>query len=49
MYGKYKLNDIVCLDNNIRDFLKFKCTEIKMEVLLNYILCNYCKHKELIS
>ena len=49
MYGKYKLNDIVCLDNNIREFLKFKSTEIKMAVLLNYILCNYCKHKELFS
>lgn len=49
MYGKYKLNDVLCLDDNIREFLKFKSTEIKMAVLLNYILCNYCKHKELFS
>ena len=47
MYGKYKLNDIVCLDDNIREFLKFKSKEVKMTVLLNYVLCNYCKHKEL--
>jgi hypothetical protein len=47
MYGKYKLEDIVCLDDNIREFLKFKSKEVKMTVLLNYVLCNYCKHKEL--
>lgn len=43
MFGKYNLNDIVILNDNLRKFLKMRNNEIKMNVLLNYVLCNYCE------
>jgi len=47
MFGKYNLNDIVILNDNLRKFLKMRNNEIKMNVLLNYVLCNYCERNKL--
>lgn len=34
-------NDIVILDNKFRKFLKMHQTELRYNVILNYLLCNY--------
>jgi hypothetical protein len=39
MSGGY--NNMVILDTKFKKFLKFKQTEIKYDVILNYLLCNY--------
>jgi len=39
MSGGY--NDMVILNTKFKKFLKFKQTEIKYDVILNYLLCNY--------
>jgi hypothetical protein len=43
MFGKYNLNESVILNDNLRKFLKMRNNDIKMNVLLNYVLCNYCE------
>jgi hypothetical protein len=35
------IDDVVIIDNKLKNFLKFKQDSIKMNVLLNFILCNY--------
>jgi hypothetical protein len=39
--SNYNLDEIVVLDNKLRKFLKFRSTEIKYNIVLNYFLCNY--------
>jgi hypothetical protein len=34
-------SDVVILHNKFRRFLKMRQTEIKYDVILNYLLCNY--------
>ena len=41
MIESYSLNEMVILDNKFRRFLKMKSTEIKYNVYINYLLCNY--------
>jgi hypothetical protein len=41
MIESYSLNEMVILDNKFRKFLKMKSTEIKYNVYINYLLCNY--------
>ena len=36
------LDEIVILNDDIKKFLTIKQKEIKMGVLLNFVLCNYC-------
>jgi hypothetical protein len=38
----FSLDEIVIIKNDFRKFLSMKQNEIKMGVLLNFILCNYC-------
>jgi hypothetical protein len=47
MFEKYNLNDSVILNDNLRKFLKMRNNDIKMNVLLNYVLCNYCERNKM--
>ena len=38
----YDLDEIVIMKGELKKFLTMKREEIKMGVLLNYVLCNYC-------
>lgn len=38
----YDLEEIVIIKGELKKFLTMKQDEIKMGVLLNYVLCNYC-------
>jgi len=38
----YDLDEIVIIKGELKKFLTMKQDEIKMGVLLNYVLCNYC-------
>ena len=38
----YDLDEIVIIKEELKNFLTIKRDEIKMGVLLNYVLCNYC-------
>jgi len=38
----YDLEEIVIIKEELKKFLTMKQDEIKMGVLLNYVLCNYC-------
>ncbi len=41
MCENYRLDDVVILNDNFRKFLKMRSTEIKYNILINYMLCNY--------
>jgi len=44
MYEIVYMEEIVFINEKLHKFLRFKNNDIKFNVLVNFILCNYSNH-----